>query len=81
MKDSDGTMKNYSLDDIINTKSTNPKRPKDKINTLPEAIVTPKTHTATYNPLEGSTGAYAVKGWTTNAWGGGKKGVLDASIA
>lgn len=81
MKDSDGTMKNYSLDDIINTKSTNPKRPKNKINTLPEAIVTPKTHTATYNPLEGSTGAYAVKGWTTNAWGGGKKGVLDASIA
>ena len=41
----------------------------------------PETHTATYNPLTGASGAYAVKGWTTNAWGGGKKGVLDASMA
>ena len=40
-----------------------------------------KTHSATYTPLEGATGAYAVKGWTTNDWGGGKKGVLDASVA
>lgn len=84
MRDSDGSMKNYSLNDIINPKPTKPEKPKknvDKIDTLPEVIIKPKTHSATYNPLEGATGAYAVKGWTTNDWGGGEKGVLDASVA
>ena len=84
MRDSDGSMKNYSLNDIINPKPTKPEKPKknvDKIVTLPEVIIKPKTHSATYNPLEGATGAYAVKGWTTNDWGGGEKGVLDASVA
>lgn len=84
MRDSDGSMKNYSLNNIINTKPTKPEKPKKnvgKIYTLPEVTIKPKTHSATYTPLEGATGAYAVKGWTTNDWGGGKEGVLDASVA
>ena len=47
----------------------------------PTSTNKPTTHSATYNPLEGAKGAYAVKGWTTNDWGGGKEGVLDASVA
>ena len=45
------------------------------------AAGTSKTHSATYNPINGAEGAYAVKGWNTTAWGGGKKGVLDSSVA
>lgn len=37
-------------------------------------------HTAIYTPTKDAKGAYTVKGWTTNAWGGGKEGVLDSSI-
>ena len=59
------------------TKPANPTKPVKPANPARST-----THSATYNPLEGAKGAYAVKGWTTNAWGGGtKKGALDASVA
>ena len=38
-------------------------------------------HIATYTPGQDAEGVYAVKGWQTNQWGGGKKGVLSADIA
>lgn len=41
----------------------------------------PAVHTATYTPGQNAEGVYAVKGWQTNQWGGGKKGVLSADIA
>lgn len=49
----------------------------------PMQTVRPKgiTHTATYTPGQDAKGAYAVKGWTTNQWGGGKRGILDADVA
>lgn len=51
--------------------------------TKPMQTVRPKgiTHTATYTPGQDAKGAYAVKGWTTNQWGGGKRGILDADVA
>lgn len=48
----------------------NPKRP-----------FRPAVHTATYTPGQNAEGVYAVKGWQTNQWGGGKKGVLSADVA
>lgn len=41
----------------------------------------PAVHTATYTPGQNAEGVYAVKGWQTNQWGGGKKGVLSADVA
>ena len=38
-------------------------------------------HIATYTPGQDAEGVYAVKGWQTDQWGGGKKGVLSADIA
>ena len=38
-------------------------------------------HIATYTPGQGAEGVYAVKGWQTDQWGGGKKGILDADVA
>ena len=38
-------------------------------------------HIATYTPGQDAEGVYAVKGWQTNQWGGGKRGVLNADIA
>ena len=66
------------------TRSTTPTKPANSTtrSTTPTKPANSTTHFAAYNPLEGAKGAYAVKGWTTNAWGGGtKKGVLDASVA
>ncbi len=41
----------------------------------------PVVRTPTYTPTANATGAYTLGGWSTNEWGGGKKGILDASIA
>lgn len=38
-------------------------------------------HIATYTPGQDAEGVYAVKGWQTDQWGGGKRGVLSADIA
>ncbi len=42
---------------------------------------TPTAHEAVYTANKDAKGAYSVGGWKTTEWGGGKKGVLDASIA
>ena len=90
MRDSDGNMNNYSLNDIINPKSTNskePKGPKDKTHTLPEVTIRPETHTATYNDNRNSWSqdqktALLGRDWTTNDWGynGNKKGVITDDV-
>lgn len=41
----------------------------------------PIVHTATYTPTANATGVYALSGWSTNEWGGGKRGVLEKDIA
>ena len=71
-----------------NTGSTSqPTRPAQARRSIQSAksmqTVRPKgiTHTATYTPGQDAKGAYAVKGWTTNQWGGGKRGILDADVA
>lgn len=71
-----------------NTRSTSqPTRPAQARrpiqSTKPMQTVRPKgiTHTATYTPSQNAEGVYAVKGWQTNQWGGGKRGVLNADVA
>ena len=56
-----------------------------KQHTTKPAVSTQKTepivHTAVYTPTANALGVYTLGGWSTNEWGGGKKGVLDTSIA
>lgn len=96
MQAADGTMQNYDLNSIINSKKKKTSNP-DKIyrgRTLREVVVKPTVHTATYTmPTDAdqyTKGALSTpsaannwgEGWSTNAWGftGNHKGQLSDDI-